>query len=227
MIEDRLKTLSDPTYLDFKAGLVPNIDRKRVLGVRSKELRILAKDIFKSNDYQKFLKDLPHKFLEEDQVHAFIIENFKDFDKACQAIDDFLPFVDNWMVTDGLNPKTFSKNREALFENVKVWLASKKTYILRYGLVIARLYFIDTKHLNFLNEFIANIKSHEYYVNMARAWYFQEALAKFYEESIWLLEKGVLDDFTHRMTIQKCVDSRKFSSQEKDKLKTFRRRKSK
>ena len=86
--------LQDEKYRDFHAALMPTIDKETVIGVRSPHLKKLAKEFYKSGDYESYLKILPHKYYEENNVHAALIGFEKDYEKAIELLDEFLPFVD-------------------------------------------------------------------------------------------------------------------------------------
>ena len=123
----------DAGYKDFQCALMPTVDPERVIGVRTPVLRKFAKGIDEKTA-ETFMKDLPHTYYEEDNLHAFLIERIKDFDLCIEALDSFLPFVDNWATCDSLNPKILAKNKDRLLPIIEKWLASDKTYTIRYAI---------------------------------------------------------------------------------------------
>lgn len=221
-IEKELFELQDKKYRDFQIKLIPNIDIDSVIGVRTPELRALAKKIVKERDYSNFLNELPHRFFEENQLHAFILSNFKNYDECIVRINEFLPYVDNWATCDQMSPKVFKKNHNELIEQIKNWISSKNTYTIRFGIGMLMQHYLDEDFKKDYLEIVANIKSDEYYVNMMRAWYFATSLAKQYESTIIYLENKKLDAWTHNKTIQKAIESYRISIDKKDYLKSLK-----
>lgn len=219
-----LLDLKDKKYGEFQIKLIPTVDPKSIIGVRTPELRKLAKEIIKENDYEAFLNDLPHKYFDENQLHAFIISEIKDYDKCLDEVNKFLPYVDNWATCDQMSPKVFKKNHDKLIDNITKWIKSKETYTIRFGIGILMQHFLDedfkVEHL----KLVANIKSEEYYVNMMRAWYFATALSKQYESTIKYIENNSLDVWTHNKTIQKAIESYRITDKQKEYLRSLKKK---
>ena len=221
-IREKLFELQDLKYRDFNAALIPNIDKERVIGVRSPELKKLAAG-YKNTDVSSFLAELPHKYVEENYVHAQLIAGIKDFDKCIAEVDRFLPFVDNWSTCDALIPKVFAKNKEKLLVKIKEWHKSGHTYKVRFGTgCLMRWYLGDDFDIKYA-EMAAAIRSDEYYINMMTAWYFATALAKNYDDVLPFIEQHRLDEWTHNKAIQKAVESFRVSDEHKAYLKTLKR----
>ena len=191
-IREDLFKLQDKKYADFQSKLIPNISPDTVIGVRTPELRKLAKKYEKKEDISIFLNILPHQYFDEKQLHAFIISERKDFDKCIKEINSFLPFVDNWATCDQLSPKVFKKNKKALLDNIKNWLSSSHTYTIRFAIGMLMQHFLDEDFDIKYPRMVAKIKSEEYYINMMIAWYFATGLAKQYEAIIPLIENKKL-----------------------------------
>lgn len=218
-IQSGLISLGEKEYKDFQAKLMPTIDKSKIIGIRIPVLRKYAKSF---SDYDAFLNDLPHKYYEENNLHAFLIEQEQDFDKCIEKLQLFLPYVDNWATCDSMKPKVLKKNCEKLFVYVKKWISSNKTYTVRYGINLLMSYYLDDKFDNEHLRIVADIRSKEYYVNMMRAWYFATALAKQYEKTLPIIENYVLDPWTHNKTIQKAIDSFRITREQKEYLKMFK-----
>ena len=214
----------DLGYKEFHQKLVPNLDPDTIIGVRVPTLRKLAKDFSGTEKRAEFLKTLPHKFYEENNLHAFFIEQIADFDRCIAEINRFLPYIDNWATCDSMRPKVFSKNKEKLLLEIDKWLKSEKTYTVRYGIEMLMVHFLDEdfneKHL----EKVALIESDEYYVNMMIAWYFATALAKQWDMTVPYLYENKLHPRVHNKTIQKAVESYRISAEQKKFLKNLRRK---
>lgn len=218
----RLFALQDLPYRDFQAKLIPTVDPKTVIGVRTPAMRKLAKEIFKEGGYEDFLQDLPHTYYDENNLHAFIIEQIKDYEECMQQTENFLPYIDNWATCDLFAPKVFAKHKTELLEKIKQWLASKETYTIRYGVEMLMSFYLDADFKPEYAEMVAAVKSEEYYVKMMIAWYFATALAKQYESIIPFLEQKRLEAWTHNKSIQKARESRRITAEQKEYLKTLK-----
>lgn len=221
-IQERLFELQDVKYRDFQIKLMPTVDPETVIGVRTPELRKLAKELSKRDDISAFLDALPHAHFDENQLHAFILSGMKDYDACMARVCGFLPFIDNWATCDQLSPKVFRKNKEDLLEHIKEWLKSDKTYTIRFGAGMLMEHFLDDDFDTAYPEMAAAIKSDEYYVNMMRAWYFATALAKQYDAVLPFIEEQKLDKWTHNKTIQKSVESYRIKPEQKAYLKSLK-----
>ena len=223
MYTERLMELQDTGYRDMqKKKIIPTVDPDSIIGVRTPALRALAKEILKSGDYKVFLNELPHKYFEENQLHAFILSGMKDFDECMDELEKFLTFVDNWATCDQMSPKVFKKHKDELLKHIKVWIKSDKTYTVRFGVGMLMEHFLDDDFDLKYPEMAARIRSDEYYVNMMIAWYFATALAKQYESIIPFIEQKRLAPWTHNKAIQKSVESYRITDEQKAYLKSLK-----
>ena len=220
-IEEELFKLQDLKYRDMQVKIIPNIDSDTIIGVRTPELRKLAKQLLKE-EYSDFLEELPHKYFDENQLHSFIISKMKSYDECIEYVNKFLPYVDNWATCDQLSPKSFKWNTDKLLKEIKVWIKSKKTYTIRFGISMLMQYFLDSKFKVEYLELVSKIKSDEYYVNMMIAWYFATALAKQYDSTIPFIENKKLDIWVHNKTIQKAIESYRITPEQKEYLKKLK-----
>ena len=221
-IRERLLALRDVKYRDFQIKLIPGKTAEDSIGVRTPELRKLAKEFAKRDDIGDFLNDLPHKFFDEDQIHAFIISEIKDY-KTCMAeVCRFLPYVDNWATCDQMSPKAFKKHREALAIQADKWLDSPDTYTIRFGIKMLMEHFLDGDFDTKYPERISGLRSAEYYVNMMIAWYFATALAKQWDAIVPYIENKRLDVWTHNKAIQKSIESYRITPEQKAYLRTLK-----
>lgn len=222
-IQKQLFALQDGAYQAFQCKLMPNVAPERVIGVRTPALRAFAKEFAKTPDAAEFIKILPHAYYEENNLHGFILETLKDFDEAVCAVDEFLPYVDNWATCDQIKPKAFKKNLPGLYEKIKEWIASDRTYTVRFGVEMLMNFFLDGNFTPESAELASRVRSDEYYVNMMVAWYFATALAKQYDAVIPYIEKDTLDIWVHNKTIQKAVESYRITEKQKKYLRTLKR----
>ncbi|HQM00747.1 MAG TPA: DNA alkylation repair protein [Ruminococcus flavefaciens] len=222
-ITEKLFAMQDTKYRDFQVKLIPGSDPDTFIGTRTPQLRSLAKEMLRSGDADGFLEELPHRYFDENQLHGFIISEVKDFDEAMALTEKFLPYVDNWATCDQLRPKAFKKNNAVLAAKAKEWIASGKTYTVRFGIGMLMSHFLDADFDPEYMETVAAVKSDEYYVNMMTAWYFATALAKQYSHAVKYIEDGVLSEWVHNKTIQKAAESFRVSGEHKEYLKTLKR----
>ncbi|MBP5551976.1 MAG: DNA alkylation repair protein [Spirochaetales bacterium] len=227
MIDDirkNLLSMQDEKYRSFQVKLFPTVDPETVIGVRTPELRSYAKTLLKEEGISTFLSDFPHKYFDENQLHAFIISEIKDYDRCIEEVNRFLPYVDNWATCDQMSPKVFKKHRLQLLDQIRIWLKSDKTYMIRFAIGMLMEHYLDDDFDIRYPDMVAAIRSDEYYVNMMIAWYFATALAKQYEAILPFIEDRKLDIWTHNKAIQKAVESYRISPEQKDYLKGLKRK---
>ncbi len=213
--------MQDNAYREFSAKLIPNVDKKRIIGVRTQDLRTLTKRIDKERA-NEFISQLPHEYLEEDSIHANLICLEKDYDSAIEKLEKFLPFVDNWATCDGLRPKVFIKNKDRLIKDVERWIKSPHEWTVRFAIEMLMTHFLEEDFNSEHLKMVAEVSREEYYVNMMIAWYFATALAKQYDSAIIYLQEGKLPVWAHNKTIQKAVESYRISLDKKVYLKSLR-----
>lgn len=223
-IRKELKKLQDKGYREMQVTIIPTVDAESIIGVRTPALRQLAKEISKREDISEFLSDLPHKFFEENQLHAFILSVMKDAESCIRLVDEFLPYVDNWATCDQMSPKVFKKHKQLLLIYVDQWIKSDHTYVKRFAIGMLMEHFLDEDFKTSYLTKVSKIRSEEYYVNMMIAWYFATALAKQYEDTLPFIEKQKLDKWTHNKSIQKAVESYRITPEQKEYLKTLKRK---
>ena len=222
-IQKELFSLQDKEYMKFLSKLTPNVSEDTIIGVRIPEIRKLAKKLVKNNEYEDFLKELPHKYYDENLLHGAIISESKNFEKCIKLLDNFLPFVDNWAVCDTISPKIFKKYKKGVIEKIKEWSQSDKTYTCRFGVEMLMTHFLDEDFKKEYLEVVADIHSDEYYVKMVVAWFFATALAKQWDYAVIYLEDNRLDVWVHNKTIQKARESLRISLEKKEYLKKLKR----
>ncbi len=223
-ILSELKKLQDKGYRKMQITTIPSVKAESIIGVRTPALRALAKELSKRDDISIFLEDLPHKFFEENQLHAFILSGMKDAEECIKLVDKFLPYVDNWATCDQMSPKIFKKHKDLLLEYINEWIKSDKTYVKRFAVGMLMEHFLDEDFKTSYLTKVSRIRSDEYYINMMTAWYFATALAKQYDAALPYIEKQKLDKWTHNKTIQKAVESYRITPEQKEYLKTLRRK---
>lgn len=212
----------DEEYADFAAKLIPNVPRESIIGVRTPQLRSIAKRFGKNAGINEFLSALPHEYHEQNLVHAYVAESIGDFDSAVKKIEAFLPYVTNWAVCDSMTPRIFAKHTGELLPIIKKWLQSAHPYTVRFGLRMLMCFYLEKEFASEINALAASVCSEEYYVNMMQAWYFATAFAKQYDSTVPFVEEHRLSPWVHNKTIQKAVESFRITAEQKAHLKTLR-----
>lgn len=221
-IQKKLFALRDEEYRDFNAKLLPTVPKETVIGVRTPQLRKLAKELLKDGTGHEFIKVLPHEYYEENNLHGFLIEMIKEYDELLSQLDRFLPFVDNWATCDTMKPKLLGKYPEKTKAKAIDWINTDDVYTIRYGIGVLMTYFLDDNFSPDVLGIVADIKSEEYYVNMMIAWFFATALAKQYDATLPYITEHRLSLWCNNKTIQKAVESYRISDEQKKYLKEYK-----
>lgn len=221
-LQKQLFELQDLKYRDFHSKLMPETDKETVIGIRTPVLRKFAKEFAGTSEAEAFLRQLPHRYYEENNLHMMLITGIKDYEKCMEEIQRFLPCIDNWATCDYPAPKCFARHKDQVLEEAKRWISSGETYVIRYGIGMLMRLFLDEDFSSEYLEMTAAVQSQEYYVNMMIAWYFATALAKQWDATVPYIEQHKLSDWVHRKTVQKAVESYRITPEQKEYLKGFR-----
>ena len=221
-LQKQLFELQDLKYRDFHSKLMPETDKETVIGIRTPVLRKFAKEFAGTLEAEAFLRQLPHRYYEENNIHMMLITGIKDYEKCMEEIQRFLPCIDNWATCDYPAPKCFARHKDQVLEEAKRWISSGETYVIRYGIGMLMRLFLDEDFSSEYLEMTAAVQSQEYYVNMMIAWYFATALAKQWDATVPYIEQHKLSDWVHRKTVQKAVESYRITPEQKEYLKGFR-----
>ena len=187
-LQKQLFELQDLKYRDFHSKLMPETDKETVIGIRTPVLRKFAKEFAGTSEAEAFLRQLPHRYYEENNLHMMLITGIKDYEKCMEEIQRFLPCIDNWATCDYPAPKCFARHKDQVLEEAKRWISSGETYVIRYGIGMLMRLFLDEDFSSEYLEMAAAVQSQEYYVNMMIAWYFATALAKQWDATVPYIE---------------------------------------
>lgn len=224
-IQNRLFSLQDEGYRRFQSKLLPTVPQDSIIGVRTPDIRRYAKELFGSQEAQEFLLALPHTYYDENNLHGALLDHIPDFDAALEAVEAFLPHIDNWATCDMFCPKVLRKDPEKLLQAIRKWLVSDKVYTLRYGLVRLTFWYLEDPIFSpTILELAASVKHEDYYVQMAVAWFFSMALVKQWDATLPYLTKKKLPLWIHNKAIQKAIESYQLSPERKEFLKTLKRK---
>lgn len=221
-LQERLFSLQDKQYAAFQAKLTPGVPAESIIGVRVPILRQFAKAYVHEDEQQHFLQELPHRFYDENMLHALLISQVKDYEECICLTDAFLPHIDNWAVCDILSPKVFSKHKELLMQKIIAWSQSPHAYTCRFGIEMLMSHYLDQDFKAAYLRIPASVRSEEYYIRMMVAWFFATALAKQWEATIPYIEHQTLPPWTHNKTIQKAIESYRITPDKKAYLRTLK-----
>ena len=221
-VYEQLMHARDEKYRQFQIKLVPSIDPNTIIGVRTPAMRAIAKDVYRNGDWEAFLDEAPHRYYEEKLVHFFIVAMIRDFDECVARVEEFLPYVDCWPISDQATPTCFKKHHEQLLPYIRKWMDSDHVYTARFGMRMLMNEFLDADFREEYLEWVAAKQGEDYYLKMMQAWYFATALAKQYDATVTYIEEHRLSDWVHKKSIQKAVESFRVSEEHKAYLKSFR-----
>lgn len=225
-IQNRLISLSDPDFRAFHMKLIPTVPPERVLGVRTPAIRKLAKELSRDSDQCRvFLEDLPHRYYDEDQLHAALISGMTDKNEVLRELERFLPHVDNWATCDTISPSCFKKDTEPLHgfcsEKLLRYSSSpvppEKVYTVRFAINMLMKFFLGDRIEKWMPDAVAALVCRDsderfpraaYYLDMGAAWYFATALAHNNDDILpYLSTPGKLRDEVRRMAVRKSAES--------------------
>lgn len=216
-IREELFKRQDKKYQEFNNSLIPGIDKDKTIGIRIPVLRDFAKSIDEKTKYE-FLKDYPHTYLEENNLHRYLIEGLKDYDEVIYYLERFVPFIDNWTTSDGFSNKQIEKHKDKFIIKIKEWLNRSEVYSKRFAISMIMRYYLDKDFSVEYLDLVGSVVTNEYYLEMMVAWFFATSLAKQYEETISYLEKHPLNEETTKMLLGKVRDTYRISDDRKDKI---------
>ena len=220
-IQNELFKLQDIKYRDFHARLMPNIAKDAIIGVRVPQLRALAKEVKPMS--ADFFAGLPHKYYEENNLHAILLSEIRDFDSCIKELERFLPYVDNWATCDIMKPKVFKKNKDRLLPEIEKWLDSEHEYTVRFAIGMLMTHFLDDAFEEKYLERVSAVSSDKYYINMMIAWFFATALAKKWDSAVKYFEENRLAEWVHNKAVQKAAESFRITKEQKEYLRNIPR----
>lgn len=215
-LTEQLFSLQDPQYRAFHSRLIPTVNPDTIIGVRVPALRKLARTL-PPDEQKSFLHTLPHTYYEENCLHGFLIQQISDFDRCVAALNQFLPYVDNWATCDMTAPKVLGTAPARLAAQCQIWLSSGQTYTIRFAVLTLMRHLLPESL-----ETVSQIRSDEYYVNMAIAWFFAEGLVQYEAQTLPYLTSHRLAPWVHNKAIQKARESLRLTPQQKAYLQTLK-----
>lgn len=217
-----LKARSSEKLKAFSVKLIPSLDKATMLGVPIPEVRKLARQYIRTYAVEEYLHHLPHLYWEELLLHGALLDIYSDFDTALEHVEQLLPHLNDWASCDTFSPKVFAKNRPLLLLQCGRWLEYEHEYSVRFALVCLKQYYLDDLFSPEILSLAASVLRTEYYIQMAQAWFFAEALLKQSEATLPYFVNSRLSPWVHNKSIQKACESKRISNEFKELLRTLR-----
>jgi len=195
-----LRDNSDSNRAKFQSRLCKT--KYEIIGNTNPFIRGLAKELIKSNDYMDIIK-ADVNIYEFVLLQGVIIAYLKDV----PLMEKHLNKVDDWGLCDTIVMKSKKDDYiNALFK----WIKSDKEFFTRYAIVAYMSVHLGKENAiqddKFIKE-IYKINHHEYYVDMAIAWFIQKLYFLDMEKAQAMLDNSNIDDFTKKKAIAKIKDS--------------------
>lgn len=217
-----LKSISEESYKEFNSKII--FTNYEMLGIRLPKLRSITKEITKG-DYKTFLRISGNTYYEEVMIYLLVVASLKSLDELMLYFDKALSLIDNWALCDSFcgSLKIVEKNKDYFLNVIDKLLKSKEVYNIRVGFVLLLNYYVSDEYLDLIFKYLDDIKSDEYYINMAKAWLLCEVFTKYQDISLKYLKKNKLDKFTINKTISKIRDSYRVSKEVKDSILIYKK----
>lgn len=231
-IREELLSLVDSKYKEFQEKLLPGTEN--LVGVRLPILRKLAKKIarewgesyleacFHSVSAKDFKESLREELFEEIMLQGMVIGYME---VELSVVEQFLPKINNWSVCDSFCSgfKYAVNHQEEVWKWLNGLLSSEEEFTIRFVVVMLLNYYINDTYIDALYPVFDGIRQRGYYVEMSVAWAVSICYIKYPEKTKKYLNHNQLDDFTYNKALQKIVESRCVSTEEKEKIKQMKR----
>jgi len=207
-----LFSLAEKKYKKFQQNIIPN---KNIIGVRTKILKNIAKNITKGN-YNEFLSIIENNYYEENMLYGLILTNIKDINILLEYLNKYILLIDNWSSCDLTisNLKIVKKHKELFLNYILKHINNNYPYTKRFCYVLLLNYYIEEQYIDTIFK-LCNIENDDYYVNMAVAWLLSICYIKHKKITINFLNDNKLNKFTYNKTIQKIIESNQVDIKEK------------
>lgn len=223
-IKQQLKQLREPEYQAFTSKLLPGVEH--ILGVRLPELRKLAKKLAKDN-WKEYLEEASDDSMEEIMLQGMTLGYARgEVQEKELFLRKFIPKIDNWSVCDSCcaTIKLAKEEPEEMWNFLQEYLQSEQEFEVRFALVQLLDYYVNSTYIGKVLQQIDRIQNKAYYVQMAQAWAVSICYRDFPKETEPFLKQNHLDDFTHNKALQKIVESLKVSKEEKEYIRSLKRK---
>lgn len=224
-IREELQALADTKYREFHSTLLPGANN--ILGVRIPQLRVMAKELAKTENWRAFVETTDTEYYEETMLQGMIIGMAKmELEERLKYIAMFVPRINNWAVCDifsGELKTAVKKGKETVWQFIQPYLKSPKEFEIRFGIVML-FHFVDEEHIDSLLAYADSFDHETYYARMAMAWMISICFVKFPEKTMEYLKRSKLDNWTYNKALQKTIESLRVDKDTKDILRNMKKR---
>lgn len=220
----QLYEMQDLKYKEFDSSLCPNVDN--IIGVKVPKLRAIAKELVKEKQ-REYLELENIEYYEEKVIQGLMIGMSNlTIEDTKKYLEKFILKIDSWAVCDIVcsSLKLSKKYQKEIWGFLDEYIKSYKEFEIRFAVVMYLDYFLNDEYIDRVIKNISKIKSDKYYVQMAIAWLLAESFIKQKEKTKEYLKNNKLDNFTHNKAIQKIIDSYRVSQEDKEFVRTLRRK---
>nr|WP_122012882.1 DNA alkylation repair protein [Maliibacterium massiliense] len=223
-----LETLADETYRAFHQKLL-GVPTAPVLGVRLPALRAIAKQIAQG-DWEAYLRAARDDSLEETMLQGMVIGAVRaHIDQVLPYIASFVPKIDNWAVCDSFCASLHiaKKQPARMWAFLQPYLHADDAYALRFCVVMLLDYYVTDDYIDQVLRLLPGIAHPGYYVKMAVAWALSICYIKYPARTLACLKTADLDDETYNKALQKIIESRRVSDQDRRRIRAMKRKRPK
>lgn len=214
-IKKYLEINKDEKYKKFSSSLIPNCNN--IIGVKIPILRKMAKKLSKDN-WKRYLENALDDSFEEIMLQGLTIGYVNDdINNLFPYIDNYIKKIDNWSLNDSFcsSLKITKTYKKEMFKFLFKYINSHQQFEQRFVAVMLINYYLDDKYVDKVIEIYETLDNEGYYLKMAVAWGVSIMYTKYQEKTLKYLNNNTLDDFTFNKAIQKILELKNISNDEK------------
>ena len=220
IITSKLFELKDNEYRDYVARIIPNLNKYKIIGVKTNDIKKLASIIKQERYTYSFLKRISHKYHEEYLLHAIILnDKYKTVDILLNKLDEFLIYVNDWQVVDIIKPEIFKRHPRKVYKYIIRWINSNREYKMRFAVNTLINFYLKDHYNKKIFYLVKNIKCNYYYVNTAMVCFYSTALIDYWDDAIKIFENKELNKWIQNRSLRKARISLRISEEKKEYLK--------
>ena len=211
-----LSEYQEEEFAAFQRKLI--FTERKILGVRTPTLRKLAKEL------AQFIEDIyafPNEYYEVVFIKLTIVSAMK-YEHFLQYLPSCVDLIDCWALCDSFKANCIKTHKDEFLSSLEEIFSRGGEYHERYPLVVFLSEYMEEKYFPLIENYIRRANTSRYYVHMAVAWLIAEILIKHYDFGKNLLIRRVVDAKTHNRAIQKAIESYRFTSKQKEYLRSLK-----
>lgn len=225
-IKSLLNEKSEQSYCDFTGRLIPDSSLP-LLGVRLPELKKIAAELCKNGGAAELIEACDFSSIELCLLYAYVLGRMKgEIADLLVLFDRAAAHVDNWCTCDILcqSFKQCKKHRDIVWERLEDYIATGETYRMRIAVVMMMSHFLTDDYIDRVLTVLATAENDGYYYKMGAAWCIATAMAKYRDKTLAFLRDCPLETWVYNKSIQKMLESRRISEEDKRLLRTMKRK---